>query len=175
MLHIFNPPQINSAMQGLIMKCNKCMKKRYYSKAWMTKIDSDLSTLQNKISGAGSSLYSAKETNCFKQEPALVFIMAHCLVSNEPMPKPVMSMIYETTSSTNNRPKWAKGMYFFLRRPDISSQENDLPVVLVKVKLAVPSHNKAQESMTEYLVQWNLYKATTKFCGLSRQVVSHDT
>ena len=23
-------------------------------------------------------------------------------------------------------------------------------------------------------IQWNLYKATTKFCGLSRQVVSHD-
>ena len=63
----------------------------------MAKIDSDLSTLQNKISGAGSSFYSSKETNCFKQEPALVFIMAHCLVSNEPMPKPVMSMIYETT------------------------------------------------------------------------------
>ena len=25
-----------------------------------------------------------------------------------------------------------------------------------------------------YALQWNLYKATTKFCGLSRQVVSHD-
>ena len=24
------------------------------------------------------------------------------------------------------------------------------------------------------MVQWDLYKATTKFCGLSRQVVSHD-
>ena len=24
-------------------------------------------------------------------------------------------------------------------------------------------------------ILWNLYKATTKFCGLSRQVVSHDT
>ena len=23
-------------------------------------------------------------------------------------------------------------------------------------------------------IQWNLYKATTKFCGLSREVVSHD-
>ena len=26
-----------------------------------------------------------------------------------------------------------------------------------------------------YELQWNLYEATTKFCGLSRQVVSHDS
>ena len=28
--------------------------------------------------------------------------------------------------------------------------------------------------MKFYIMQWNLYKATTKFCGLSRQVVFHD-